>query len=91
MLTTVSPALAVVTSAPGDSPPGGGGTPPSSRGGSYKRIRSLGASPNEDANDDSSLSFNSPAPVRRSSNTFVSYNSLTLRLRRIGEEKEKGF
>ena len=91
MLTTVSPASAVATSAPGGSPPSGGGTPPSSRGGSYKRIRSSGAFPDEDTDDDSLLSFNSPASVRYNPNTFVFYNSLTLRLRRIGEEKKEGF
>ena len=89
MLTTVSPASATATSAPGSSPPGGGGTSPGSRGGSHKRICSSGASPDEDTNDNSSLSSNSPAPVRYNPNTFVSYNSLILRLRRIGEEKKK--
>ena len=90
MLIAISPALAVAAGAPGGSPPGGGGTPPGSRGGSYKRIRSLGASPDEDTDNDGLLSFNFPAPVRCSFNTFVFYNLLTLRLRYIGEEKEEG-
>ena len=83
--------MAVATSALGGSPFGGGGTFFGSKDGSYKHIRNLGVSPDKDTDDDSLLSFNSPAPVYYSSNTFVSYNSLTLRLRRIGEEKEEGF
>ena len=90
MLTTVSPASAVAAGASGGGLPGGGGTPPGGGGGGHKRMRGSGASPDEDADDNNLLSFDSPAPVRRSPNTFVSYNSLTLRLRRIGEEKEEG-
>ena len=88
MLTTISPALAVTINALGGSFSGGGSTFFSNRGSSYKRIRSLRVFSNENTDDDSLLFFNSPAPVYCSPNTFVSYNSLTLRLRRIGEEKD---
>ena len=90
MLTIIGSTSAVTTGALGGSPSGGGGTPPGSKGGSYKRIRSSEAFPNEDTNGDSSLSFNFLALIRCNPNAFVSYNLLTLCLRRIGEEKEKG-
>ena len=81
--------MAVATGALGGNFFGGGGTPPGSKGGGYKRIRSLEASFNEDINGDNSLSFNFPAPVRYSPNTFVFYNSFTFYLLYIGEEKKR--
>ena len=90
MSTAVSPASAAAASAPGGGPPGGGGTPPGGGGGGHKRMRGSGASPDEDADGDGSSSSDSPAPVRRGPDAFVSHDSLTLRLRRVGEEKEEG-